>query len=190
MMLTTLRRGGVTVSGTTTTTAAVTGPADVTLTVTDDDPTAVTLARAGGSVVYVGSSVAYTVTLGRALAAGETVTALLSFASGEWDRDARLRLHFGGHRGVWCGLHESGFGGGVGEVHRPVGCCCDAHAERAVTAGGTVDINLGALTASTAVNAAGGVSGSDNAAVLTISGSRRGCRRVRRVDEGGRNFRV
>ena len=53
----------VKVSGTTTTTAAVTGPADVTLTVTDDDPTAVTLARAAGVSVYVGGTHIFTVTL-------------------------------------------------------------------------------------------------------------------------------
>ena len=54
----------VKVSGTTTTTAAVTGPADVALTVTDDDPTSVTLARAAGVSVSAGGTHIFTVTLG------------------------------------------------------------------------------------------------------------------------------
>lgn len=48
-------------------------PSSVTVTVRDDDPTVVSLARTGTGAVTEGDKVEFTVTLGRALVAGEII---------------------------------------------------------------------------------------------------------------------
>ena len=55
-------------------------PSTVTVTMKDDDPTVVTLARAGTGAVAEGGTVEFTVTLGRALVAGEAVDVPLAIS--------------------------------------------------------------------------------------------------------------
>ena len=60
-----------------------------TFTITDDDPTEVSLARVGSGAVTEGQKIEFTVTLGRALVAGETIDVPLSIGgtnvtTGDW----------------------------------------------------------------------------------------------------------
>ena len=65
----------VTVTATATGGHGVAAPAGVPLAIADDDPTTVTLGRSGsGGIAEAGGAIDVTVTLGRALAAGESVT--------------------------------------------------------------------------------------------------------------------
>ena len=64
-------------------------PSSATITVRDDDPTVVRLARTGASAVTEGGKVEFTVTLGRALVAGETIDVPLAIGgtgvtTGDW----------------------------------------------------------------------------------------------------------
>ena len=81
--------GSVTVTLTDGTGYAVGSPSSATMTVRDDDPTVVSLARAGSQAVTEGGKVELNVTLGRALVAGETIDVPLAIGgtnvtTGDW----------------------------------------------------------------------------------------------------------
>ncbi len=79
-----------------------------TVTIRDDDPTVVTLARVGSGAVTEGGKVEFTVTLGRALVAGETVDVPLSISgtgvtTGDWSLGAKS-----GAANTGVGLRDAG----------------------------------------------------------------------------------
>ena len=81
--------GSVTVTVDSGTGYTVGSPSSATITVRDDDPTVVRLARTGTGAVTEGGKVEFTVTLGRALVAGETIDVPLAIGgtgvtTGDW----------------------------------------------------------------------------------------------------------
>ncbi len=72
----------VTVSATVSGGNGVAAPADVTLTIVDDEPTIASLARVGSDRINEGGTTEFTVTLGRALVAGEVIDVPLSIGGG------------------------------------------------------------------------------------------------------------
>ena len=108
-------------------------PARMTLTLIDNDATAVSLARVGSGAVTEGSTAEFTVTLGRALAAGEIIDVPLSVSgtgvtTGDWS--LALKTGTGLNTGVALSgeatatpsLRFSGAAAGNGEACADSGC--------------------------------------------------------------------
>ncbi len=145
----------------------------VDVTIADNDATTVTLTRAAGTTLTEGSTLTYTLTLGRALVAGEVLPVPLAF-SGTATRGTDYTLACASANGVACAKLDSGnamvtFTGGTNAA-RVVTITLTAATDNTVeTSGETVNIGLGTLNASSGTNLGGGASGTDNAAVVTIN---------------------
>ncbi|MCY4068142.1 MAG: hypothetical protein OXE79_03400 [Acidimicrobiaceae bacterium] len=146
-------------------------PSSVSVIITDNDATTVTLARAAGATLTEGGSIDHTLTLGRALAAGETLTVPLVFNTGSGaatrGSDYTLACENPLPAGVACNNLNSGAATVVftGPSTASVTVTVTATADDTTETGETVNIGLGALTAS---GLGGGTSRSDTAAAFTI----------------------
>ena len=144
-------------------------PSSATVTIVDGDATAVTLARAAGATLTEGDSIDYTLTLGRALIAGESLSVPLEFSTGAGvairNTDYMLACNENpAPAGVACSNLNSGAAMIVftGPSAESMTITLTAVADSTTETGGeTVNVGLGSLAASTL---AGGAIGSDTAA--------------------------
>ncbi|MCY4176626.1 MAG: hypothetical protein OXD37_09940 [Acidimicrobiaceae bacterium] len=149
-------------------------PASVSVIIIDGDATTVTLAREAGATLTEGESIVHTLTLGRALAAGESLSVPLMFniGTGAATRGADYTLACPDPlpTGVACNNLNSGdatvvFTGGAAAA-RTVAITLTATADSTAEPGGeTVDVGVGSLAASTLD---GGATASDDAAAFTV----------------------
>ena len=135
----------------------------------DNDPTAVTLSRSPGATAVEGTTVTYTVALGRALSTGESLVVPLTFSTGSGTAtrgtDYTLACPTTLPTGVTCANLNSGnaavtFTGGdaaAASVNIVVTLIADGVSE---TSSETINIGLGSLGS--------GATGVDNAGVLTV----------------------
>ncbi len=143
------------------------------ITLTDDDATTVTLARGSGVSVTEGSTLRLTLSLGRALISGESLSVPLTFNSGSGaaTRGTDYTLACATATGVSCSNLNSGtatvtFTGQDSSADR-VTITLTAETDNDVeTSGETVDISLGTLSAS---GLDGGTTATDNAGSVTIT---------------------
>ncbi len=147
-----------------------------TVTVADNDPTAVTLAGAAGDVAE-GATKTFTVTLGRGLVNGEVLPVPLTFG-GEATRgtDYTTACPTTLPTGVACANLDSGnatvtfTGPTTGTTATTVTLTLTAAADSAAEPGGeTVAIGLGTLNASSGTGLGGGASGADSLADFRIT---------------------
>ena len=144
----------------------------VDITIGDNDATAVTLSRASGAAITEGTTLAYTVTLGRSLVSGESVSVPLSFSSGTGAAtrgvDYTLACETPLPAGVGCVNLNSGNAAlnFTGPSAMAVTVMLTAAPDNITETGGeTVDVGLGTPSA---ISLGGGATVVDNAAVLTI----------------------
>ena len=146
----------------------------LTIRVTDNDPTQVTLSGPSGNLAE-GSTKTIRLALGRALTGSESLTVPLIFgtASGHATRgtDYSLSCPSPLPTGVTCSNLNSGsasvtFSAGGSAVDLTLSALTDGVAE---TTAETVEIGLGTLDANSGVNLDGGASGTDSLADFTIS---------------------
>ncbi len=147
-----------------------------TVTVVDNDPTAVALAGAAGDVVE-GATKDFTITLNRGLVNGEALPVPLTFTGGATrGTDYTTACPTALPTGVSCANLDSGnamvtfTGPSTGATARQVTLRLSAAADGAAESGGeTVDIGLGALNASSGTGLGGGASGADSLADFRIT---------------------
>ncbi len=148
------------------------------VTVLDDDPTSVTLTRAVGAGIYEGSTLDYTLSLGRALVAGESLSVPLTFNSGDGaatrGTDYELACPTTLPTGVTCANLNSGnasvtFTGGPQSAQSVTITLAAISDDLTESSGEVVDIGLGTLNAKSGTNLGGGAAGTDNAEPLTIN---------------------
>ncbi|MCY4104361.1 MAG: hypothetical protein OXG55_14040 [bacterium] len=154
----------------------------------DDDPTAVTLARASGSAVSEGAAHTYTVTLGRGLVAGESLAVPLTFNSGTGaavrNTDFTLACPAPLPTGVTCNdLNTASAptvtftGPSSGETAASVTLTLTASADLVGGESETVDVGMGTIATTSGVldsgnndvGLGGGVTATDDAAALSIT---------------------
>ncbi|MCY3923823.1 MAG: hypothetical protein OXG27_15705, partial [Chloroflexi bacterium] len=159
-----------------------------TVTLLDDDPTTVTLARAGGAAVAEGASHAYTLTLGRGLVKGETLTVPLTFNSGTSaatrNTDFTLACPNTLPTGVTCNnlnTHANPAvtftGPNTGQTATSVTLTLTASTDAIPREAETVDIGMGTIVTTSGVldsdnndvGLGGGVTATDSAEALTIT---------------------
>ncbi len=143
---------------------------DVEVTVTDDDPTTVTLAGAEGDIL-AGDDKQITVTLGRGLVNGEILPVPLTFGG-----SATPGTDYTVTGAAAAGITYTGLGGAVGTVtftgpDSGTTATTATLTLSAVNAGGTVDIDLGTLDADSGTGLGGGADGTDNLADFNIVSS-------------------
>ncbi len=122
----------------------------VTITITDNDATQVTLAGPSGNVTE-GDSKTFTITLGRALASGETLAVPLTFA-GTATRGADYTLtETAAFRVTYANLNSGSarvtFAGGSGSAAQATITLSAAADSTSESSGETVNIGMGAITA-------------------------------------------
>ncbi len=150
-----------------------------TVTVVDNDPTAVTLAGSAGDVVEGGTK-AFTITLNRGLVNGETLPVPLTFGTGAGTAtrgtDYTTACPTALPTGVACANLDSGnaavtfTGPSTGTTARQVTLTLSAAADGTPESGGeTVVIGLGALDATSGTGLGGGASGADTLADFRIT---------------------
>ena len=150
--------------------------AAATVTVADNDPTAVALAGAAGDVAEGGTKT-FTVTLGRGLVNGEALAVPLTFGGAATrGADYTTACPAAPPAGVACANLDSGnamvtfTGPSAGTTARTVTLTLTAAADGAAEPGGeTVAIGLGTLDASSGAGLGGGASGADNLADFRIT---------------------
>ncbi len=148
-------------------------PGSASVTVSDNDPTMVTLSGAAGNLIE-GDAKDILLTLGRGLRQGETLTAPLTFAGAATrNSDYALACPSPLPAGVTCSNLNSGSaqvaftGPATGTTATSVTIALTAMADNvAEAAAETIQIGLGALTAT---GLGGGASGVDNLADFTIA---------------------
>jgi len=149
----------------------------VDVTIADNDATGVTLSRLAGVTVTEGNTMVYTVALGRALGAGESLGVPLTFSTGAGaaarGTDYTLACESPLPTGVVCAGLNSGNAlvtfTGSATAASAVDITLTAVSDSVTEASGeTVDVGLGTLNASSGTNLGGGATGTDNAAVVTI----------------------
>ena len=162
--------GGVTVRVNTDTGYTVRSPNSDTVNVNDNDATAVTLGGASGNVTE-GSGKNLTVTLGRGLVAGETLTVPLTFAGGA-TRNTDYTMAGTAAAGVTYNNLNSGSasvvftGSGTGTTAAVATITLSAVSDSTVESGGeVVNIGLGTLTST---GLGGGTTSTDNLANFNI----------------------
>ena len=148
------------------------------VTVTDNDPTAVTLAGAAGDITEGGTK-DFTVTLGvRGLVSGETLPVPLAFTGGATrGTDYTVACPTSLPTGVTCNdLNMAATptvtftGPSTGETERTVTLTLSAATDNTAESGGeTVVIGLGTLNTSSGTGLEGGASGADNLADFRIN---------------------
>ncbi|MCY4257259.1 MAG: hypothetical protein OXE04_03085, partial [bacterium] len=142
--------------------------------VADDDTTSVTLARTAGAAITEGTSIDYTVTLGRALVADEVLSVPLTFGSSDTATRGTgedYTLTCATANGVACTNLNSGtatvtFTGGSGAADKATITLAAATDSTTESGGETVDIGLGTLVGT---NLGGGATGNDSTTALTIN---------------------
>ncbi|MYG63048.1 MAG: hypothetical protein F4158_00345, partial [Synechococcus sp. SB0675_bin_7] len=146
----------------------------VTVTVTDDEATTVTLAGAAGDVTE-GSSKTFTVTLGRGLVSGESLAVPLSFG-GTATRGTDYTVTGAAATGVTYQNLDSGSatvtftGPDSGATATTATLTLSATTDSVTESSGeTVDISLGTLSANSGTGLGGGASGTDNLAEFSIT---------------------
>ncbi len=146
---------------------------DILVTITDDDPTTVTLSAAAGDIEE-GQTKEFTITLGRGLVNGETLTAPLTFG-GTATRGTDYTMTGSAATGVQYNNLNSGNANVVftgpqsGATATTATITLSATADSTVeSTAETVDIAFGTVT-NTGLTGAGGVSDTDNLAEFNIS---------------------
>ncbi len=144
-----------------------------TIRLVDSDPTRVSLTREAGTSLVEGSSLDYTLTLGRALVTNESLMVPLRTSGTSRLNDYTLACENPLPSGVTCadlGTRQpsvtfTGSDSAAKEVTLTLTATADTTLE---TGGETVDIGLGTLNSSSGTNLDGGARGRDRAGAVTI----------------------